>query len=314
MIRSKHRRSEREARRRDEAENITFRVAADRYLAAHESGWRSAKHRRQWRTALATHAYPALGGRPVKAIDNAIVNAALAGVWGRAPATAGRVRQRIERVCQWIKDGQPLPRPSPAKNVRHHPALPWQEVPAFMTELRQHDSIAARALEFVILTGTRTGDVRGAIWNEIDLDSRVWHIPAERMKAGRDHRVPLSDRAIEILADLPRLKGEDHVFAGTRTGAAFGDLVMLRLARGLRPGVTVHGFRSSFKDWASEATNHPNIVSEMALAHAVKSAVEAAYRRGELLEKRKRLMRDWSVFCSRSAIAETNNVTPMRRA
>jgi integrase len=307
-----HRRAEFEARRRDEAANITFRDAADRYLAAHESSWRSAKHRRQWRTALATHAYPALAGRPVQAIDAAIINSTLAEAWRKTPSTAGRVRRRIAAICQWIKDGQPLPQSSTTKTVKHFRALPWQELPFFMSELRQIDGIAARALEFCILTSARTGEVRGATWGEIDFDSKLWTISSERMKSHRPHRVPLSDRAIEILTALPRMKGENHVFAGTRTGAAMGDLVMLRLLRVMRAGQTVHGFRSAFRDWCSESTSYPGAVAEMALAHAIPNKTEAAYRRGELLEKRKRLMRDWSVFCSRSPIAETANITPLR--
>jgi integrase len=306
---------ERDARRRDEVERIAFKDAAAKYLAVHESGWRNAKHRAQWRSTLTSYAFPTLGGRPVKAIDAVLINGALASIWTKTPETASRVRQRIERVVQWVKDGMPLPAPSKAKRVRHHPALPWQEVPAFMAELRQRASVSTCALEFTVLTAARTGETIGATWAEIDLDAKVWTIPAARMKAHREHRVPLSDRAVEILRDLPRVQGERHVFAGGRAKSPLSNMAMLELLKGLRPGLTTHGFRSSFRDWCAERTSYPREVAEMALAHTIKDAVERAYRRGEFYEKRKRLMRDWSEYCMRPPIAEkAGNVTPLRRA
>lgn len=301
---------ERDARRRDEAERITFKDAATKYLAVHESGWRNAKHRAQWRSTLETYAYPSLGTRPVKAVDAALINGALASIWTKTPETASRVRQRIERILQWVRDGMPLPAPSAAKRVRHHPALPWAEIPAFMADIRATDSISARALEFTILCAARTGETIGATWDEIDLDTRTWTIAGERMKAHRPHRVPLPDRAIEILRDLPREKGSPYVFPGGKAKAPLSNMAMLECVRGMRPGLTVHGFRSTFKDWCSESTNHPNIVSEAALAHTIPDKVEKAYRRGELFEKRKRLMRDWAGYCMRPVIADSN-VTPL---
>lgn len=248
--------AERDARRQDEAERITFKDATVKYLAVHEDGWRNAKHRQQWRNTLETHAYPALGTRPVKAIDAALINGALADVWGKTPETAQRVRQRIERIVQWVKDGMPLPTPSKTKRVRHHPALPWQDLPAFMVELRQRNSISARALEFTILCAARTGEIIGAKPDEIDLDAKVWTVPADRMKAGREHRVPLSDRAIEILRDLPRERG-GYLFPGGKEKSPLSNMAMLELLRGMRPGLTVHGFRSAFKDWGDRSDQPP---------------------------------------------------------
>lgn len=296
----------RDSRRKDEAENITFKEATAKYLAAHEDGWRNEKHRAQWRSTLESYAYPTLGGRPVKAIDAALINGALAPIWTKTPETASRVRQRIERVCQWVRDGMPLPTPSKTKRVKHHAALPWQDLPAFMAELRANDSISARALEFTVLTAARTGETIGAEWSEIDLEAKVWTVPASRMKAHKEHRVPLSERAVAILQGLPRIKGEGHVFPGAKAGTGLSNMAMLELVRGIRPGLTVHGFRSAFKDWASEQTNHPNIVSEAALAHTVSDKVEAAYRRGELIKKRRLLMRDWASFCARPPVAGAN--------
>jgi len=213
-----------------------------------------------------------------------------------------------------VRAGMPLPTKGRAKTVRHHPALPWQDLPTFMAELRDNDSMSARALEFTILTAARTGATIGATWDEIDLQAKQWTVPGTRAGTKlkqREHRVPLSDRAVEILRGLPRIKGEKHVFPGTKKGAGLSNMSMLELLRGMRPGLTVHGFRSVFKDWASECTNHPNIVSEAALAHTISDKVEAAYRRGELLEKRKRLMRDWSTYCTRPSVP-AGRVVPMR--
>ena len=305
--------ADRDARRQEEAERITFKAATTKYLGVHEAGWKNAKHRQQWRNTLETYAHPALGTRPVKAIDAALINSAVAPIWAKTPETAQRVKQRIERVLQWVKDGMPMPTPSKTRRVRHHAALPWQELPAFMVELRQRDGISARALEFTILCAARTGETIGAVWSEIDKDSKTWTVPAERMKAHKEHRVPLCARALEILDELPRERGAAFVFPGGKDKAPLSNMAMLELLRGMRPGLTVHGFRSSFKDWASEATNHPDRVSEAALAHTIPDKVEKAYRRGELFEKRTRLMRDWAAYLSRPPIAAgVDNVTPIR--
>ena len=304
----------RDATRKETAERITFKDAAEKFLDAHEAGWRNEKHRAQWRSTLATHAYPALGTRPVKAVDAALVNAMLASVWAKTPETASRVRQRVERVVKWVKDGMPLPAQSKAKRAAHHAAMPWQEMPAFMTDLRQRDSISARALEFAILCAARTGETIGARWPEIDLSGKIWTIPAVRMKAHKEHRVPLSDRVVEILRGLPREKDSPYVFPGAKAKAPLSNMAMLELVRGMRPGLTVHGFRSTFKDWASESTSHPDIVSEAALAHTIPDKVAAAYRRGDLVTKRTRLMKDWAAYCARSPVTGDNVVSLSARS
>lgn len=303
----------RDAQRRDDAARMTFKDAAGRYLAVHEATWRNAKHRQQWRNTLAAYAFPALGTRPVGALDAALINGCVADLWAKAPETARRVRQRIGMVCQWVRDGMPLPAPSKSQTAKHHAAIDWREMPGFMAELRQRDSISARALEFTVLTAARTGETIGAQWDEIDLTSKTWTIPSSRMKAGKEHTVPLTERALEILNGLTREAGSPYVFPGAKAKAPLSNMAMLELLRGMRPGSTVHGMRSAFKTWASEATNHPNIVSEAALAHTIPDKVEKAYRRGELLEKRRRLMRDWANYCARPPVSE-GNVTPLRAA
>jgi integrase len=287
---------EQRAKRRDEAAGrITFKDAAKRFLDLHEAGWKNLKHRQQWQNTLRTYAFPHLGSRPVADIDGALINEALARIWQEKPETASRVKQRIERVLQWIKDGRPLPVQGASKRVKHHEALPFVELPAFMAKLRAKNSISARALEFTILTAARTGETTGARWGEIDGD--VWTVPAERMKKGeKAHRVPLCARAMAILASLPRESG--FIFPGPSQNKPISNWAMLELLKGMNDdGLTVHGFRSTFRDWASEATHYPPAVAEMALAHTIKDKVEAAYRRGDLLPKRKLLMADWEKFC-----------------
>jgi integrase len=244
--------SERDARRKEAADNITFKEAATKFLALHQDGWRNAKHRQQWGNTLRDYAFGKLGDRPVKAIDRAVINEALAPIWSKIPATAVRVRHRIERVTKWVKDGMPLPTPRAVDGTKGHAALAYQEIPQFMVDLRGREGFAARALELTILTAARTGEVVGARWSEFDLKQKVWTIPATRMKSGRVHRVPLSDRALEILAELPREDGNRFVFVGSQAGKSIGDMAMLDLLRRIRRGVVVHGFRASFKTWSSE--------------------------------------------------------------
>jgi integrase len=303
-------RAARDAALREELENIDFRSGVDRYLAVHEAGWRNPKHRQQWRNTLDSYAMPSLGDRPVRVIDDMMVNATLAPIWEEIPETARRVRQRISTVCEWVKGGMPLPAPSKAKTQKHHAALPWQELPAFMAELRQRDSISARALEWTILTAARTGETIGAKWEEIDLDDEVWVVPAARMKAHREHRVPLSHRGVAILKALPRVKGDHHVFVGAKAKKGLSNMAMAELLKDMRPGVTVHGFRSCFRDWAAESTSYPREVAEQALAHTVGNAVERAYKRGDLLVKRAQLMTDWAKFLAHPA--EGAKVVPMK--
>jgi integrase len=306
------------------AKGITFEECADRYIAAHEATWKSATHRKQWRTTLAAYVYPIVGTISVSAIDTALISKVLEPIWTAKPETAGRVRGRVESVLDWAKargyrDGENparwrghlenlLPNRHKVRAVKHHAALPYAEIPAFLAKLRTRDGIAARALEFLILTAVRTGEVLGARWNEFSGD--VWTIPAERMKAGRDHRVPLSKRAVAILAALPR-DGE-FVFPGRSPGGPLNVAAMLRvIGRMKQSGITTHGFRSTFRDWAAETTGYPNHVLEMALAHAVSNQVEAAYRRGDLFEKRKRLMAEWASYCN-SPLVVSGAVVPLR--
>lgn len=283
-------RKKRDEARTETAERILFRDAADRFLDLHESTWKNAKHKEQWKSTLKSYAYPTLGNRPLSAIDGALITDALQSIWTKKPETARRVKQRIERVVQWVRDGRPLPSKGASKRVRHHPALPFTELPRFMEELRSRDSISARALEFAILTAARTGEVIGAKWSEIDLEEGVWTVPAERMKGGKEHQVPLSKRAVAILEDLPRERG-GHVFPGSKAKAPLSNMAMLQLLRGIDGnGSTVHGFRSTFRDWAGDRTNYAREVIEHALAHHIKDKAEASYRRSAALEKRRQLM------------------------
>jgi integrase len=293
-----HRLAERDARLRDEAANITFQAAAEKYIALHEDGWRNAKHRQQWRNTLKDYAFPTLGGRPVKAIDAPVINAALAPIWLKTPETGRRVKNRIEKVCSWVKEGMPLPARNGAQHRQGHAALPYRDLPIFMASLRERNGLAARGLEFLILTASRSGEVLGAKWEEIDLKHRTWTVPASRMKSAREHRVPLSDRAIEILEALPHERANAHLFIGGRKGKGLGEAALRQLLDMARSDVTVHGFRSSFRTWAAECTAFPHHVCEAALAHVIPEAVVRSYQRGDLLEKRRRLMAEWARYCA----------------
>ena len=308
------------------AKAISFKDCAEKYVASNEAGWRNAKHAGQWRATLETYAYPILANLPVSAVDTALVLKVIEPIWTSKPETAGRVRGRIESILNWAtareyRTGENparwrghldnvLPKRSKVAKVKHHDAVAYQELPDFMRVLRGQSFISARALEFTILSAARTGEAIGAEWIEIDLDKRIWTVPAERMKAGREHRVPLSDRLVEMLADLPR-EGR-FVFPGSKEGRPLSNMAMLELLRGQRgQGATVHGFRSSFRDWAAEQTAYPNELCEAALAHTVSDKTEAAYRRGDMFEKRRRLMDDWAKFCAAPATVG-ENVVKMR--
>lgn len=313
-----HRKGLRTAARLEAAKAMTFGACVDAYLETHEAAWRNLTHRHQWRMTLTEYCKP-IASLPVKDINTDLVLRVLTPLWKTRTETAKRLRGRIERVLSWAKgrglrDGENPARwsghldemlPSPAKiaAARHHPALPYTQLPEFMTELRERDSLSALALEFTILTVARTGEVIGAEWrSEIDLEAKVWTIPASRMKGGVPHKVPLCDRAVEILFRLPH--NSDRVFP-------LSNMAMLQLIKGLQPGLTVHGFRSTFMDWAHECTNHPKVVIDMALAHKVGDKVEAAYRRGDLFVKRTRLMDAWAMYCSSTPVAGAT-VTPIR--
>jgi integrase len=319
------RRSDRMQARVEAARGVTFRQCAESYIAAHEAGWRNEKHRAQWKATLATYAYPIIGQLSVAMVDTALVVKVIEPIWATKPETAGRVRGRIESILDWAKvrgfraGDNPaqwrghldklLPSRRKMRPVKHHAALPYAEMPTFMLELRNRDGISARALELTILTALRTGEVIGARWPEFDAKAKIWTIPARRMKGGREHRVPLCDRAIKILSSLPR-EGE-FLFPGARKGEPISNMAMLELMRGMRPGFVPHGCRSTFRDWAAEMSNYPNHVVEMALAHVIGDKVEAAYRRGDLFEKRRRLMAEWERYCAR--INEVANVMTLRK-
>ncbi len=310
-----------EERRKERArtDGLTFREAADAFLKAHRDGWKNPKHRQQWENTLAQYAFPVLGDLPVNAIETAHVLRVLEPIWKEKPETASRLRGRLERILDWAtvrgyRTGDNparwrghlqalLPAKTKVRAVRHHAALPWRDLPGFMAALREREGVAARALEFLILTAARSGEVRGARWDEIDRQARIWTVPAERMKARRPHRVPLSDRALAILEAMRPLADDAAtglVFPGLKRGRPLSDVSLAKVLKRMgRDDLTVHGFRSTFRDWAAEATAYPREVAEQALAHAISDKVEAAYRRGDLFEKRRRLMEDWASYCER---------------
>jgi len=314
------RRAERMAAKLDAAKAMTFKASAERYIASHRAGWRNAKHAAQWTATLNAYVYPSFGALPVQTVDVGLVLKAVEPIWATKPETASRVRGRIESVLDWAtargyRQGENparwrghlenlLPRPSKVRRIEHHAALAYPEIAAFMVELRDQEGVGARALEFAILTAARTGEVIGARWDEINIAERLWTIPAERMKGGREHRVPLSDAALAIVEAMAAIRSGDFVFPGGRTNRPLSNMAFLMLLRRMGRGdLTAHGFRSSFRDWAAERTGFPAEVAEMALAHAVADKVEAAYRRGDLFEKRRQLAEAWAKFCAAPAPA-----------
>jgi len=321
------RKASRLAARLADAKAMTFRQCAEAYIAANRAGWRNPKHAAQWPATLGSYVYPIMGEMPVQAVDTGLVMKAIEPIWNVKPETASRVRGRIETVLDWAKargyrDGENparwkgpienlLPARSKVRRVEHHPALPYGELPAFMAELREQEGVGASALEFAILTAARTGEAIGATWAEIDLEGRLWIVPAERMKkAGKEHHVPLSEAALAVLRGMAAIREGEHVFPGGRAGRLISNMAMLMLLRRMgRSDLTAHGFRSSFSDWSAECTNFPAEVREMALAHAVGDRVEAAYRRGDLFDKRRQLAEAWARFCDG---ADGENIVPMR--
>jgi integrase len=313
----------------DVAKLVTFAQCADRYFEAHRAGWRP-KHAAEWRSTLKDYADPVLGSLPVQAVDVGLVLRALEPIWTKLPVTAGRVRQRIEAVLDWAKarghrDGENparwrghldhlLPAKSRVRKIKHHVALPCDQVSAFMAKLRDQDGTAARALELILLTATRMGEVLNATWSEVDLKTKTWTIPAGRMKAEREHRVPLSDAAVAVIERMAavRHRDSDYIFPGSRRGKPVGESGILLLVKAISGdnAMTVHGLRSTFRDWAAERTNYPNHVVEMALAHTIADGVEAAYRRGDLFDKRRRLMDEWARYCAAPPL--TSAVVPLR--
>jgi integrase len=301
------------------AKAMTFRDCFEACLASHEGGWKNAEHRRQWRTSIEQDVLPIIGDLAVDDIGTPHIIKVLEPIWKLKPETASRTRGRIERVLAWatvrgFRSGdnparwrghlqEMFPAVGKIAKVNHHEAMPYVDVPLFMSKLREVDHIAARALEFTILCTARTGETLGMTWSEVDFGTKTWCVPAARMKGGKEHRVPLSDRAVEILKTLPR---DGSALSGAKPHRIFdiGEVAMLQMLREVHggKGPTVHGFRSSFRDWCSERTSYPPAVAEQALAHSIGSRVERAYSRSDLFQKRVRLMNEWATWCSRPTV------------
>ena len=304
---------------------VTFKAMAEAHIAANEDGWRNAKHRQQWRNTLASYCYPVIGDLPVAQVETAHVLSILEPIWKAKPETASRLRGRMEIILDAAKARGYRQGENPARwrghiaqilpartllSRGHHKAMAYDALPAFMAQLREREAVAALALEFAILTATRTSEVIGGTWAEVDLAKALWTIPAARMKAGKEHRVPLSPRAIELLEALRPL-GSDYLFPAPKGGKLSG-MAMSMLLRRMKLDCTVHGFRSAFRDWAAECTGYAHEVCEMALAHVIGNKAEAAYRLGDLFDKRRRLMADWAAYCA-SHGAAGGKVTPIRK-
>ena len=310
------------------ARTIDFDTAATRYIDSHKAGWGNAKHVKQWQTSLAAYASPTIGKVAVSAVDVGMIMQILSPIWVRKNATAFRVRGRIEAILAWAtahgyRSGinaavwrnnldKLLPAPSKVRKTVHHPAMSYDLVPSFMADLRERQDVASRALEFLILVAARTGEVLGARWDEIDLEAALWVVPASRMKSHREHKVPLSARAVAIIEAMQAIKRSDFVFPGTHRGKALGSMTFLVLLRTMRhTDITTYGFRSSFRDWAAEKTGFQREVIEQGLAHVVGGATEQAYRRGDALDKRRRLMEVWGRYCDSRSIT-TGKVIALR--
>jgi integrase len=324
-----HRRIRRSQVELEQAKETMFKQAADRYIKLHRAGWKNAKHASQWENTLASYAYPFIGDLSVQQIDTVLVCKVLEPIWTIKPETANRIRSRIETVLDWAKarglrEGEnparwrghlqyQLPKRSKVRRVRHHPALPFADLPDFISELREQRGVAATALEFTILTAARTNETIGAVRREVDIENEIWAVSADRMKADQEHRKPLSARALSILRGST---GQEFIFPSDESGKPLSNMAMLEVIRRINEkrtakgeprfvdpkqsdaDITVHGFRSTFRDWASETTSFPSEVVEMALAHAIGDKTEAAYRRGDLFEKRRGLMAEWASYCN----------------
>jgi integrase len=316
---------ERAELRASSAKVITFDEAAKFCHETKASEFRSDKHKNDWINSLTRHVSPVLGKLSVADIEMAHVVKALKPIWEKKTETATRTRQRIESVLSWAKvsgyrSGENparwkdnleyvLPKPSKIRKVSHYRALPWQEMGPFMADLRQRDGMASRALEFAILTAARSGEVRLATWDEIDLDFKLWTVSGERMKAGSPHRVPLSSHVVSLLQALPQFDGSPFVFPAVR-GGPLSDMALSAICRRMKVDAVPHGFRSSFKDWARSSTAYPDEVSELALAHVNSDSTRAAYARDELLPKRAKMMTDWAKFCDTKLT--TGTVVPLK--
>lgn len=308
------------------AKAITFQHAAEKYIETHKIGWRSPKHAEQWSATLNTYAYPIIGSVSVQTIDVALVMRIIEPIWATKTETASRVRGRIENVLDWATAhgyragdnparwrghmDKMLPERAKVRKVQHYPALPYTDIGEFMSELKKHDGTASKALEFLILTVCRTNEVLKSVPHEFNLEDNLWTIPGERMKASRNHRIPLSAPAKAIVEEFKT--AETYIFPGGKSGKPLSNNALLALLKRMgRSDITVHGFRSTFRDWAAEQTNYAREVAEMALAHAIEDKTEAAYRRGDLFEKRQRLMDDWAKYCAKPKAS--GKVVPIRK-
>tara|TARA_R110001592_G_scaffold302026_1_gene573778 strand:- start:4632 stop:5840 length:1209 start_codon:yes stop_codon:yes gene_type:complete len=317
--RKKHTEQAEAALLKETAMAITFESIAFDYIEAQTPGWKNAKHASQWRNTLQSYAFPHIGQLPPNEVTTAHVIEILKPIWTDIPETASRVRNRVELIldaakARGLREGENparwrghldklFPKRSKVSKVKHHPALPWQKASDFMVSLSKFDSLSHRALEMTILTCCRTSEVLEATWDEIDLKRGVWSIPAERMKAGKAHRVPITGKFREMLLALPQIHGNPYLFPGQKPGKPLSNMSMLMVLRRMKyEHITVHGFRSTFRDWAAENTSHPRDVCEQVLAHSLESAVESAYRRGDMFEKRQRLMQDWSDYLESAPI------------
>lgn len=319
----------REARskiRAEQATEVTFDAAARAYMATKESEWKNPKHAAQWRSTLETYASPIIGRLHLRHIGREHILEVLEPIWLTKNETASRLRGRIELILNWGKvkgyrDGENpaawrgnldnlLAKPSKVQKVRNHPAVPLDEMVAFMKKLHALEGNTARCLEFAILTAARSGEARGARFDEIDARGKVWRIPPERMKAGKEHRVPLSDDAVKLLEAMPRAEDQELIFPSVR-GKMLSDMAMLQLMRRMEAQAVPHGFRSTFRDWAGEMTNYPRELAEVALAHVKGDATEAAYWRSDVLERRRRMMDDWARFIAQEP--EKGNIVPLKR-
>jgi integrase len=296
------------------AKAVNFKTLAEQYIAQHEASWKNAKHAAQWTSTLETYAFPTIGNMVAADIDTSAVLRVLQPIWTSKSETASRLRGRIEAVLDFATAKGLREGPNPARwkgnlaltlpakrkisTVKHHPAVPVKDMPSFFKALRSREGMAARALEFLTLTAARSGEVRGAQWNEIDLAKKIWVVPADRMKAKREHRVPLSAQAIALLKSLPGRGTGGLVFSGRKPTTKLSDMALTAVMRRMEIEAVPHGLRSSFRDWVGEETEYPREVAEMALAHIVANLTEGSYWRSDLFEKRRSMMQDWANFLS----------------
>lgn len=308
-----HKRQLASQRRSDEAFAVTFKECAIAYINSHKAGWKNPKHEMYWRNTLETYSFPTIGNMSVNEIQTQQVLKVLEPIWMSKTETATRVRQRIENILDWAKvrgyrGGENpalwrghldklLPKRVKIQKVRHFPAMPYLELPEYFQKLRNTETLAAKALAFIILNASRVGEVKAAKYSEVSLQDAVWTIPEERMKAHREHRVPLCAESIQIVKELQNYRVDDYLFPSIKKGKNISDAAILKLLKQDYPNLTVHGFRSTFRDWCAEMTNYPRELAESALAHVLKDQTEAAYQRGDLLLKRRKLMESWASYC-----------------